>query len=137
MARIDPNADLFPLGWHLFEVMHVESKWTKKDDEQWAIRLRDVHTNRTHYERWFATGQWVGMTVPKLKALGMDFSQDIQGADLVGRRFYGEVGIRKGKDGYPDQAQIGKCRSENDPPEGFAAPEKPAEKVVDADDIVF
>lgn len=121
MVRIDKNADLFPEGWHFFEVTGCEPKFTQKGDEQFLVRLKDVDTGRTHSERWFVSGEWVGMSVPKLKALGLDLDTDIQPADLIGRRFYGQVKHKPGKGDFGPQAQIGKTFDENHPPKEYSA----------------
>lgn len=121
MVRIDKNADLFPEGWHFFEVFGCESKFTQKGDEQFVVRMKDVDTGRLHSERWFVSGQWVSMSVGKLKALGLDLDNDIQPIDLVGRRFYANVKHKEGKGDFGPQAQITKAFPEDKPPKEYTS----------------
>lgn len=122
MTKFDPNADLFPEGWHLFEVTATAPTFTQKGVEMWKVTMRDVHTGRMHSERWWAEGEWVGMTTPKLKALGLDLNNDVEPADLIGRRMYGKVKHTEGKGDYGPQAQIGSVNPESKVPKDFAEP---------------
>lgn len=133
---IDPNSDLFPEGIHLFEITGCVEKPTRKGIMQFAVAMRDVNSGRTHSEKWWVEGEWVGMSVGKFKALGLDLA-NIDPADLVGRRFYGKVKHREGKGDFGPQASIGTCWSEDKPPKEFAPPPPPPPPDENDDSIPF
>lgn len=132
---IDPNADLFPEGIHFFEITGCVEKPTKKGIMQFAVSMRDVNSGRTHSEKWWVEGEWVGMSVGKFKALGLDLAA-IDPDDLVGLRFYGKIKHKEGKGDYPPSAQIGQCWSVDKPPKEFRVIE-PKPIVEDEDSTPF
>ena len=118
--KLDPNADLFPEGYHFFEVTGCMEKPTRAGVMRFQVVMKDLDTSRVHTEKWWVEGEWVGMSVGKFKALGVDLN-DLNPSDLIGRRFYGKVKHRPGKGDFGPQASIGSCYPEDAPPKGYLA----------------
>lgn len=119
--QVDPNADQMPEGWHLFEIKSCEDKVSKKGDGMFVVNMSDVDTGRFHRERWMMQGKGQGMTVPKLRALGVDMGKPVEAIDLVGRRFFGEIRMSKPKPDsqYGPELQIKNVRDENNTPDDY------------------
>lgn len=134
MVRVNPNADLFPEGLHLFEITECVSDRSKRSgDELFKVTMRDVHTRRTTMERWMVEGPGEGMTVRKFKALGLDLTKDIEPMDLVGLRFIGKV-KHSTSEQYGDQAQISTIWNEAKPPKDWIAQQPGSPDIFDGKD---
>jgi hypothetical protein len=139
--KVDPSAGVFPAGLCLLEVVEAEEKSSRKSgDGMFKVKLRDVHTRQTFYENWMMQGAGAGITIPKLKALGVDTEQVVESADLLGRRM---IALIKHKDSadYGVQAQIAKAWLEDSPPAEWLAVaearEAEAKRRVAAEDTPF
>lgn len=122
MVRVDPNADLFPEGTYLFEVVTCTQTYTKsKGQIRFIVNMRDVHSNRRHSEGWMMEGEGLGRTVGYLKALGVTNFDDVRPEDLQGRRAIGRL-KHKESETYGMQAQISTMWPESKPPKDWVAP---------------
>jgi hypothetical protein len=114
--RVDPTADVFPEGLCLLEVVEVEEKRSRSTgDAYFKVKLRDCHTRQSFYENWMMQGRGQSMTVPKLKALGLDLANEIERDDLLGRRMVARIKHKENGE-YGTQAQIARSWPEDSPP---------------------
>lgn len=119
--KVDKNADLFPEGLFMFEVVACDVKHSQASgDPYFKVTLRDVYTRRTLFENWMMAGNGQGMTVPKLRALELDLDKDVEAGDLIGRRLIARI-KHKDSEKYGTQAQIGKSWPESKPPQEWLA----------------
>lgn len=115
--RVDKNANLFPEGLFLLEIVQSETKRSKSSgDGMFKVKLRDTKTNRTFYENWMMEGNGVKRTIQKLDAIGLDLDDEIEADDLLDKRLIARV-KHKDSPGYDTQAQIDKCWPESRPPQ--------------------
>lgn len=138
--KVDEHADLFPQGTFLLEVDDCVQKFSKKGDGMFAVKLRDVYSGRTLFENWMMEGRGQGMSVPKLRALGLDLTGMIEAQDCVGRRMIASV-KHKSSEEFGDQAQISKAWPESSPPPDWKKPDEPPETppqtLANAEDVPF
>ena len=123
MVKMDPNADLFPTGMFLFEVIETTVKFTKeRNHERWIVTLEDVHTGRSFSEGWMMEGDGASMSVRKLKSLGVTDFNDVNPSDIKGRRMIARVKHSPPKNGYEAKAETGTTWPESNPPKELEAP---------------
>lgn len=137
--KLDENAGLFPQGMHLVEVDECVQKFSKAGDGMFAVKMRDVYSNDVFWENWMMEGKGQGMTVPKVRALGLDVANIIEAGDLVGRRMVVKV-THKDSEAFGTQAQVSKAWTPDGapadwhPPSGEAQPKPSGLKTASGED---
>lgn len=133
--RVDRNANLFPEGLFLLEIVECENKRSKSSgDGMFKVKLRDVKTNRTFYENWMMEGNGVKHTIPKLEALSLNLDDEIEPRDVLDKRLIARV-KHKESPGYDTQAQIARVWPESRPPQEWldANPEEGSPDLFDGE----
>lgn len=123
MVKMDPNADLFPVGLFLFEVIDTTVKFTQANNhERWIVTLQDVHSGRRLTEGWMMEGGGAGMSVRKLKSLGVTDFNDVNPSDIKGRRMIAKVKHTPPKGDFEAKAELASTWPESNPPKEWQAP---------------